>query len=186
MKKSNFSVIYFILIFALLYYGFYGYIGLSTPGGKIYSPFLYRYLNFPDWLSIAVVKTTLVLLKIAGYSVYQKSPFNITITGGHGANIAWGCIGIGVTVLWFAFIMAHRARFIYKLKWIAAGIALIYLFNAVRIAAIILSYQHHWRYMQSFNAHATFNNITYVIIIILMLIYIRNYNHTEGKRFSLA
>ena len=185
MKKSNFSILYFLLTFLILYYGFYFYIGLSTPGGKVFIPFLYNYLNIPYWLSIVVVKLSVLLLKITGYSVYQKSAANITIKGSRGANISWGCLGAGVMILWLAFVSAHRAAFKFKLKWILGGIIFIYIFNAMRIIAILLSYYYHWYYFQSFNAHSTFNNITYVIIIILMIIFVRNYNRTEGRRFNI-
>ena len=182
--KSNFNIIYFLAIFFILYYGFYFFVGLSTPGGKIFIPFLYQYVNIPNWLSIIVVKFTMLLLKIAGYNVYQKSPENVTIIGGTGANIIWGCIGIGVMVLWFAFIMAHKAQLIYKLKWIIAGVIIIYFFNAVRIAAILLSYKYKWSYLKSFNAHSTFNNITYLIILALMFFFVRNYNRREKKQIN--
>ncbi len=185
MKKSNFSILYFLLVFFILYYGFYFYIGLSTPGGKVFIPLLYNYLNVPYLLSILVIKLSVLLLKITGYSVYQKHAANITIKGSRGANISWGCLGAGVMILWFAFITAHKARLRYKLKWIFAGVTLIYIFNAIRIISILLSYYYNWYYLQSFNAHSTFNNITYAIIIILMIIFVRNYNRTEGRRFDI-
>ena len=182
MKKSNFNIIYFLVILLFFYYGFYFYIGLTTPGGKVFIPFLYRYLNIPYWLSTVVVKTSIVLLKATGYEVYQKAPENITIKGSTGANVTWGCIGIGVTILWLAFIIAHTAACIYKLKWIIGGIIVIYFFNAIRIVAILLSYRYNWSYLKSFNAHSTFTNITYLIIIILMYFFVRNYNFHEKKK----
>ncbi len=184
ISKSNFNIIYFLLVFFFMYYGFYFYVALSTPGGRLYSPFLCHYLNIPDWLSIVVVKFSVILLKIAGYSVYQKSPANITLQGSTGANIIWGCLGAGVMILWFAFIVAHKARLVYKFKWIIAGILIIYFFNAMRIATILLSYKYNWSYLRSFNAHSTFNNITYIIIVILMLLFIRNYNRAKKQRIK--
>src|SRR5690242_4128911 len=134
MKKSNFNIIYFLIIFFILYYGFIIYVGLSTRGGKIYSSFLYSYLNIPDWLSMLVAKASALLLKVLGYDAYQRSAVNVTIRGGRGATIAWGCIGVSVMFLWFAFIIAHKAKGVYKLKWIIAGISLIFLFNILRIS----------------------------------------------------
>ena len=182
MKKSNFSIVYFLFIFFILYYGFIIYVGLSTPGGKIYSSFLYSYLNIPDWMSMFVAKASTLLLKILGYDAYQKSAVNVSIHRSRGVTIAWGCIGMAVMFLWFAFIVAHRANFIYKLKWIAAGIILIFLFNIIRITSIVLSYFYNWTYIQSFNAHSTFNFITYIIVILLMGLFIFNYNKMEKKR----
>ena len=176
ISKSNFNIIYFLVAFFILYIGFYFYVGVCTPGGKTFSPFLYHYLNIPNWLSIAVVKSAMLVLKIAGYSVYQKSANNITITGSTGVNIIWACLGMGVIMLWTAFILAHKARIAYKLKWIGIGIASIYFFNVLRIVAILLSFKYNWRYPQSFDAHSTFNDFTYIIIIVLMIIFIIKYN----------
>ena len=182
MKKSNFNIIYFLIIFFILYYGFIIYVGLSTKGGKIYSSFLYSYLDIPDWLSMFVAKASTLLLKLFGYNAYQRSPVNITIRGSHGATIAWGCIGVDVMFLWFAFIVAHKAKPVYKLKWIIAGIFLIFLFNILRISFIVLSYKYNWTYFQSFNAHSTFNFITYVIIILLMGFFVFNYNKFQRQQ----
>ncbi|HYJ65955.1 MAG TPA: archaeosortase/exosortase family protein [Parafilimonas sp.] len=182
MKKAKFNIIYFLIIFCALYYGFIIYVGLITPGGKTFSPFLNSYLDIPDWLSMFVAKASTLLLKILGYDAYQRSAVNVTIRGGRGATIAWGCIGAGVMFLWFAFIFAHKAKPIYKLKWIIAGILLIFLFNILRISFIVLSYKYNWVYFQSFNAHATFNFITYIIIILLMGLFIFNYNKLQRKQ----
>ncbi len=181
MKKSNFNIIYFLIIFFILYYGFIIYVGLSTRGGKIYSYFLYSYLDIPDWLSMFVAKASTLLLRILGYDAYQRSAVNVTIRGGRGATIAWGCIGAGVMFLWFAFIIAHKAKPVYKLKWITGGILLIFLFNILRISFIVLSYKYNWVYFQSFNAHTTFNFITYIIIILLMGFFVFNYNKLQRQ-----
>lgn len=182
MKKSNFSIVYFLIIFFILYYGFIIYVGLSTPGGKIYSSFLYSYLNIPDWLSIFVAKAATLVLKILGYSAYQKNAANVSIHGIRGVTIAWGCIGVSVMFLWFAFIVAHKANFAFKLKWIAIGFLLIFLFNISRIVLIELSNFYHWAYFLSFNAHSAFNFITYVIIILLMGFFAFKYRKLEKKR----
>lgn len=182
MKKTNFSIIYFILIFLILYYGFYIYVGFATPGGKIYSSFLHSYLNIPEWLSIIVAKASTFLLKITGYNAYQKNAVNITIEGIRGVTIAWGCIGVGVMIVWLSFIAAHKADIKYKLKWIGLGIVLIFVFNVIRISLIILSYYYHWAYLQSFDAHNTYNFITYIIIIILMSIFVYNYSKNERRQ----
>ncbi len=186
MKKSNFSIIYFLLVFFVLYYGFILYVGLITPGGKTYSSFLYSYLDIPDWLSMIVAKASTLLLKVFGYSAYQKSAVNVTIHGSRSVTIAWGCIGVAVIFLWLAFIVAHKAKFAYKLKWVAAGIVLIFAFNIIRIAAIVLSYYYGWKYFQSFNAHSTFNTFTYIIVIILMAIFVFNYNKLERKKHNIS
>lgn len=181
MRKTNFSIIYFLLIFFVVYYGFYLYVGFSTPGGKIYFAFLHDHLDMPYWLSAVVAKCAEVVLKMLGYNAYQKSAINVSLRGGHGVQIIWGCVGIGVMIVWLAFVLAHKAGALYKLRWLLAGIGLIFLFNIMRIVAIVLSINYHWAYLESFNAHSTFNNITYLIIAGMMVFFVYRYNKM-GKR----
>lgn len=186
MKKISFNIIFFLIIFFTLYYGFIIYVGLITPGGKTFSSFLYSYLNIPDWLSMFVAKASTIVLKTLGYNAYQKNAVNISIYRTVSVNIAWGCIGASVMFLWFAFIVAHKANVRYKLKWIMSGIALIFIFNISRIVFIALSYYYHWHYMLSFNAHATFNFITYGIIILLMGFFVFKYNKLQRRQKNVA
>jgi len=176
LNKVKFSIPVFLGIFIVLLQGFYAYVGLTTGGGRIYSSFLGQYANFPFWLSAFVAKCAGVLLQVAGYPVHQNSPANITITGSRGVNIAWGCLGVGAISLWIAFVAAHRCKAKYKLKWILPGIAVIFVLNILRIMMIALSNHYNWAYIRHFNAHSSFNILTYGVIVLLMIVFVRNYN----------
>ena len=171
----------FVAIFIFLLEGFYFYVGLATPGGKLSIPFLGNYLNFPYWLSVFVTKASKFVLEICGYSVWQARPDNITITGSRGVTIAWGCLGVGAMSLWLAFIMAHRyLLFRVKLKWIFAGLALIFIINIVRIMMIALSNHYNWYHIHAFNAHASFNTLTYAAIVVMMVVFARRYKKIKN------
>ena len=116
-----------------------------------------------------------------GYSTYQKTPLNVTITKSRGVNIAWGCLGIGVMVAWLAFIMAHKDKLAYKLKWVIGGIVVIFIVNILRVIFIILSLHYNWSATESLDAHKVFNILTYVIIIILMLLFVIFYTRKNNK-----
>ncbi len=179
VKRSEFNIIRFLILFVLLLEGFYLYVGMTSEGGRLFSPFLASYLNFPDWLSITVARFSKFLLEISGYSIYQKNPANITITGSRGVNLDWACLGVGPMSLWVAFVAAHRCVIKYKLKWIAAGIVLICVVNALRLIMIVLSYYYHWTFIRHFDAHTSFNIVTYIIILLLMYIFVRSYNRIK-------
>ena len=183
MKRSDFNIIIFLAVFLLLKEGFYFYVGLTTPGGRLFSPFLATYANIPYWFTVATAKSSKLLLEIGDYTVYQKDAANITISGSRGVTLAWGCLGMEALSVWFAFITAHRCGIKYKLKWIVAGIVLIFIVNTLRIVMIALSNFYKWSYFQSFNAHRSFNTLTYCIIILLMLIFV--YNYRKSKRSIL-
>jgi len=176
-KKPDFNILLFLLLYFFIKYAFYFYVGLTTPGGKLFVPFLKDYANFPYWLTLIASKSAKFLLEICGYNVYQKDAANITIAGSRGVTIAWGCLGIGAIGLWIAFIVAHRKfSTANKLRWIISGVLLIFLVNIVRIDMITLSNHYDWKYFQSFNAHTSFDILTYAIILVMMLIFILYYN----------
>jgi len=182
-SKPDFNIIIFLVLYFVLKYGFYLYVGFTTPGGKLYFSFFGSYANFPGWLTIFVSKTSAFLLKISGYSVHQLGNANITIAGSKGVTIAWGCLGIGAISLWLGFIIAHRIRLKYKLKWITIGAAIIFAINIFRIDMIALSNYYKWSYFQNFNAHTSFDTLTYVIILGMMTIFVMRY---DKKKKAIA
>jgi len=181
VKNIDFNVIKFLVIFIFLLEGFYLYVGITSKGGKLFSPFLSKYANFPEWITIIIAGFSKFFLRIAGYSVYQTETANITIAGSRGVTLAWGCLGAGAISLWIAFIIAHKCSTRYKLKWITAGVLFIFLVNTFRVMMIALSNYHHWIFFQNFNAHTSFNTITYIIVLLLMWFFVRNYNRAKHK-----
>lgn len=180
-KKTGFSIFQFLILYILLLRSFYVYIGITSEGGKLFSPFLTQYINFPQWLCMALAGASKFLLEACGYDVYQRNLANIAIAGGGGVTIAWACLGAGAMSLWVAFIIAHRAAIRFKLKWVAVGIGLICFINILRIMMITLSIHYHWTYIRHFDAHTSFNIVTYAFIILLMYIFVRRYNHLNKK-----
>jgi exosortase/archaeosortase family protein len=176
LKKSDFNILKFLAFFIILLEGFYLYVGIISTGGRLYSYFLARYLNFPYWLTITVAKGAAVLLQVFGYSVHQANASNISVNGATGVTIAWPCLGVAPLSLWISFIVAHRCQTPYKIKWILTGVIIIFLVNMLRIAVIVLSNYHHWFYLEHFNAHTSFNILTYAIILLMMYIFIKNFS----------
>lgn len=187
VKKVKFSIPVFLVVFIVLLQGFYAYVGLVSGGGRIYSSFLNHYANFPYWLSAFAAKSAAFLLQLLGYQVHQSSPVQINIAGSRGVIIAWGCLGVGPISLWIAFITAHRCKRKYKLKWILPGIGLIFLLNILRMAMIVLSNHYNWERIKHFNAHSSFNTLTYGVIVVLMIFFVRKFNRLpENKTVSPA
>ena len=166
-------------MYLLLLKGFYAYIGITSEGGKLFSPFLTKYANFPEWLCMVIAGASKFFLEICGYDVYQRNPTNITIAGGGGVTIAWACLGAGAMSLWVGFIIAHRVALRFKLKWIAVGLGLICFINVLRIMMVALSIHYHWSYIMHFDAHTSFNIVTYSIIALLMYLFVRRYNYAK-------
>ncbi len=194
--NSRFSIPKFLIIFVVLSAGFYGYVGLITPGGKTFSPFLAELPDVTTWFTSFIAKSAKFLLEISGYNVYQKSPSNVTIQGSRGVTILWACLGFGVMSFWTAFVAAHKNPIKYTLKWIAGGVAALIAINIIRIMLIALAFHHNWAMISSFDAHSSFNIAAYVLIFLLMFLFIRDNNkrnsngetkeddHISSSRFS--
>lgn len=174
-KNNTFSVLHFLIVFLLLTIAFYSYVGVVSPGGKAYSPFLDHYANFPAALSYFISKSAKSGLQLAGYDVYQKAPNNVTIRGSHGVTIIWACLGFGVMSFWLAFVWAHRAKLGYKIKWAAAGVCLITAINIIRIDSIALANYYRWKTYQFIEPHFAFTVVSYIAIFLLTVYFIRNY-----------
>ena len=180
--KSDFNVIKFLLLYVLLLQGFYLYVGITSEGGKLFSHFLNKYADFPSWLSITIAGLSKLVLEVCGFNVYQINAANITIAGSRGVTLAFGCLGAGAMSLWVAFIVAHKAGIGFKLKWMAAGLGLICFINTLRAVMIALSNHYHWTYIRHFDAHTSFNMVTYAFIVLLMYIFVRRYNRVKEKK----
>ncbi len=182
-KQSSFHILRFLFVFFVLKIGFIAYIGILSPGGKAYSPFLEHYVNVPAGFTYFICKCAIGLLKLGGYSVYQKAANNVTIHGSRGINIIWACLGFGVLSFWTAFITAHRATGKFKLKWIVIGIVLITGINIIRIALIALGLHHNWKAFNAIEPHFAFNVVTYIAIFILTAWFIARYKKA-GKQLQ--
>lgn len=175
---DNFHILRFILVYALLTGWFYCFIGVTSPGGKVYSAFLDDYLNIPRWLTWFISKSSLGALKLAGFKVYQRAPNNVTIIGSRGVSIIWACLGFGVMSFWTAFVTAHTARWQYNLKWCLSGIAIITALNILRIILIALGNHYHWVAFNTIEPHQAFTIASYVVLFLMVVWFTRHFRRS--------
>lgn len=179
--QPTFNIFQFLIVYALLAGWFYCFVGITSPGGKIYSPFLDHYLNVTSWFTWLIAKISLLSLKLAGFAVYQQAPNNVTIAGSRGVTILWACLGFGVMSFWTAFVTAHKAAWQFKLKWCVAGIGIITVLNIVRIVLIAVANHYHWVEVTSLEPHETFNMGSYIILFGLIGWFVWRYKRYERK-----
>src|SRR4051812_45635361 len=181
-KSLSFNILQFLLVYALLAGWFHCFIAITSPGGKVYSPLLDNYFNIPRWLTFFISKSSMALLKLAGFTVYQRAPNNVTILGSRGVTIIWACLGFGVMSFWTAFVTAHRAAWKFKLKWCLSGIIIIIALNITRITLIALANHYHWLSVTSLEPHATFNVASYILLFLLVVWFTRRYKHYQEDK----
>lgn len=169
LKQNAFLwfVIKFILIFGFLYLSCLAIIGLAAPG-KLYSPFVEKYLNVISWITYTLLWGTKIFVNILGYDTYTLPNFIIRIVDGTGVRIAYDCVGYGVMSFWSALVIAYDLKFKAMMKWLVIGLILLWLINVVRIGLLLLAYNKGWGMPLDIDHHTWFNIVAYLTIFLLM------------------
>jgi len=162
------------LYYTLIYYGSYAVIGASSHGGRFYSSFIDRYLDYPSWLRSSLLRGSSIILDGLGYETRIESPYKVRIKGGAGVKIVYSCLGIGLISFWIAFILANKSSAGNKTLYILFGITAIIIINMLRIVLLVLSANGHWKWLVNADHHTVFNVVSYLLIFVMMLFFDRN------------
>ena len=171
----------FLLVFGVLYYGTFIYIGLTAPGGY-YVPFFDHYLNYPAWLRLSLMVGAQGVLKVFGYSTTLPDDYIIRVTGGAGVHIGYSCLGYGIFSFWSAFVFANKGSWQRKTKWILGGLLAIWFINVLRISLLLASNSQHKPMPLGIDHHTWFNMVAYVLVFVMICLY--DAYSAEGKVFS--
>lgn len=168
-KQGNFLhyTLRFLLTFCILYYGTIAFIGLTAPGG-FYWAFADHYLNYVSWLRWLLLHSAAAVLKLAGFAVYLKDIYTIRMQNGAGVHVGYDCIGYGVMIFWFSFVLANQLSLKRKIKWIIGGLLMIWIINVVRICLMLVAVNQQWKSLFNFDNHTWFNIVAYLAIFTMM------------------
>ncbi|MDP1845037.1 MAG: archaeosortase/exosortase family protein [Sediminibacterium sp.] len=163
-------LIKFLLLFCVLYFGTYAFIGLSVEGGR-YIPFL-KQIDYVSWYRQFLLQSAEQLLKWMGYNAYTRGAYYLYLNGKNGIQLIYECLGIGVLSFWVSFLVTDLVGNIKtKIKWILIGLFTITILNILRIAFLLLAAYKHWISVGVFDHHTLYNTIVYICIIGLLLYY---------------
>lgn len=166
-KQFWYFLLKFLLTFCILYYGTIAFIGLTAPGG-FYWAFADHYLNYVSGLRWILLHSSAALLKLSGFSVYLKDIYTIRLQNGIGVHVGYDCIGYGVLIFWFSFILANQLSLKRKIKWIVGGLLMIWIINVVRICLMLVAVNQNWKSPFNFDNHTWFNIVAYLAIFTMM------------------
>jgi exosortase/archaeosortase family protein len=175
MKMNRHSIIYitkFLLLFSLLYYGTFFFIGITAKGG-IYIEWLDKYFNYVRWLRNLLLYGSKLIVELLGYTATIKNAYNVQINNTNSVVLVYNCLGYGVISYWIAFIVTNNGSIKFKLIWLMAGIIGITLSNMIRIAVILIAVYSKWKLSFNIEHHAFYNILSYGIIILLSLTYLK-------------
>lgn len=169
-------VIVFLLLFLVFYWGNLGFWGVVTPG-KSYSPFLDHYLNYIAGLRWLLIKISVTILDLFGYTAVNDT--NEILVAGHGKIIvAYSCLGLGVMSFLAAFVIAYPKPFKAKLLFLCSAIFTIQVLNVCRLVLLALFWDK--RKVHRIDHHDIFNVFIYIVIAISLYFWVKAKHRTTN------
>lgn len=162
----------FLLLFAILNYGTYFFIGLAAPG-NYYIEFFDRYLDYPEALTKSLLWGCRSLYSLFGVATEVRDYDQLWIRGGSGVLLAYDCLGYGVLSFWAAYIITNKGSFKLKLSWLTGGWFVLWLINVIRISLYLKSVNEKWSMPFGIDHHTWFNIASYACIFIMILLFER-------------
>lgn len=140
------------------------YEGVLAPDGRL-----------DHWLSVNIAAASAVLLRGLGFAASVGGDTSLLLMDGLPAVVVGPpCNGLVLYALFTGFILAFPGRLRAKLWFIPLGVAVLYLLNIVRVAALALN--HHYAHRSvDFNHHYTFSFVVYACICLLWMQWVRRY-----------
>jgi exosortase/archaeosortase family protein len=168
MNPAVVFVIKFLGLFALLY-GFYiFYLSITSPGGKLYSPFLDEHLDFITGLRHVLIQSSSAILQLFGYETKTNST-QMLVIGHNIILVGYDCLGFGIMSFFTAFVLAYPGRLKPKLYFYFAGLIGIQALNLLRFMLLSLYWKHSTVYIS--DHHTIYNIVTYLLISISVYFY---------------
>lgn len=176
-KNDIFFLVKFLLIFLVLYYGTYAFIGLSEKGG--YYIALLHYFDYVSWYRTLLLHAAEHWLLTIGDYVFVQDRFYLNVGGKLRIQLVFGCLGIGVISFWVAFVVADvNSGPKRKWIWVIGGIILITIFNITRIVLLAKALYNHWPLLAKIEHHSLYNYCVYGLVIVMIFLFKR----TRGLR----
>ncbi|MFX6808017.1 hypothetical protein ABTH26_20125, partial [Acinetobacter baumannii] len=77
-------------LFAILYLGTYGFIGITSPGGY-YFTFLDQQLNYINWLRHLLLTGSKWIVQVLGYTATLPDPYHVQINHANRVQLVYAC-----------------------------------------------------------------------------------------------
>jgi exosortase family protein XrtF len=162
--SGNRLLIRFILVATVMYLAwFFGYEQWLALDGRLDTA-----------LCVQISHASMLLLKALGFdaSLDNVYPSVLLMNGRAAVVVGTPCNGLVLYALFSGFVLAFPGPWRRKLWFIPAGMALIWVLNVLRVAALALN-QHYAHQSVDFNHHYTFTFVVYSCIFGLWMLWAR-------------
>jgi exosortase/archaeosortase family protein len=165
-------IVKFLVLFLGIHYFNEFFIGITAPGGW-YVSFLDHNLNYVAWLRHSILWGSKLICNLAGYDTYIDGPYHLRSVTGHGVQMVYSCIGLGIKSFWAGFVLAHNIPWKKKLTWTLIGLLVIWVINCCRVAIILIATINDRNINRFMEHHDFFNLVAYLFIFILIIIFLK-------------
>ncbi|MCC5927630.1 MAG: exosortase/archaeosortase family protein [Cyclobacteriaceae bacterium] len=175
--KETMVMVWFVLKSVVYFAGLYGiihlYIGITSPGGRVYSPFLSEHLDLAGGFRRFLLWGGSLFARMLGYPA-TYSDYHMHITGGSSVKMVYSCMGYGIMSVYSALILAWPSAWKRKILHLTGGLIMIILLNVIRIGGLAVVYtEGHYGFFRFIDHHDIFNIVVYTCILIYFYFYTR-------------
>jgi exosortase/archaeosortase family protein len=164
----------FLAIFTVLNFGIKFLYGASIKGG-FYSATIEHYFNIVRWLRNALMHSVSFLMSLFNFETTRVDEYTLRSTKNLGIVLVYQCLAVAVLSLWVAFVLANKLPIKQKIKWLIAGLSLIWLLNTVRIALVLYAKNKNVPFPLGIDHHTWFNLVAYLLLILLIYFFQKKY-----------
>jgi exosortase/archaeosortase family protein len=186
--ESARSRIFWFLFKTLLFYLIFNYFflafeGLTTMGGKLYSPFIFEHFDFIRLFRKFLLWGGAQFASLIGYpSGYNH--YNLFVYGGSGVRMVYSCLGFSLMSAYAALILAWPAKWFYQVMSLVMGLVIIILLNIVRLGGLAVLYSTgHNGFFNIIDHHTLFNIIVLAVALLMFAMHIK---YSAGKKVDSA
>jgi exosortase/archaeosortase family protein len=162
----------FLLVFAILYAGTYGFIALAAPGGKLSWSFLHQ-IDYVAWYRSVLLHGAGQIIEWLGHTASYPDVYRLQINQANRIQLVYDCLGIGIFSFWTAWCWAGTQPWKNRLGWIAGGFVLITLLNMLRIALLLIAHYRQWAILAGMDHHDMYNLVIYTVLLLLLWVHYR-------------
>ena len=163
-RQGNRLLLRFLLVAGSMYLlWFFGYEQWLAHDGRL-----------DELLCRNIARSSTGLLQVLGFPAMLDTthPTLVLMAGQPSVVVGPPCNGLVLYALFAGFVLAFPGSWARKLWFIPAGVALIWLLNVLRVAALALN--HHYAHATvDFNHHYTFTIVVYACIFGLWMLWAR-------------
>jgi hypothetical protein len=158
VAKATFFLLKTFFLYALLDYSFIAYTGITSPGGRLYSPILYEKADFIGEFRVFLLWGGAQFASFIGYpSGYTN--YTLFIQGGSGVRMVYSCLGLSLMSAYVALVVAWPSPWLH---------------NMIRLGGLTVLFSNgQYGYFKYINHHDLFNIIVLVVVFLMFTVHMK-------------